>query len=198
MKIDVTTRDRLARPVIAAYWLLLVAGLGIYTFAVRGPATQALWIGAIAGSVLGHALALRNLRLWFVCVILAGAGYIGLFVSPGGLHATTFWLAFVPGTLCAYASLADRWSLAATWFPAVTWMLTILDRTPGTHALDGLAVGLLGVLAVGVVVFLYVRETRRVRLWQTTGATPLAPVVRTSVLTEAPGAAMAKTAWSLR
>jgi hypothetical protein len=192
-------RDRLARPVVIAYWLLLVAGLSIYTFVVGGASTQALWIGALAGSVLGHGLALRDVRLWFVIVVLLGAGYLGLFVSPGGVAARTFWMALVPATLCAYASLADRWSLAACWFPAVTWMLTILDRTPApsAHALDGLAIALLGVLAVAVVVFLRVRETRRVKLWQTAGASALAPVVKQVALTEAPGAAVFRTWWSL-
>jgi hypothetical protein len=196
-QLDTGVRDKLAWPVVAAYWLLLAAGVALYTIVVGGVASQAMWIGALLGSLLGHALALRNVRLWFVLAVLCGVGYLGVFASPGGSNAHTFWLTFVPAVMCAYASLADRWALAACWLPTVTWMLTILDRTHTTRHLDALAIVLLAILVIAIVVFMRVRETRRVALWQSVGATPLAAPSRPVVLTEMPAAALGRVVWNL-
>ena len=190
-------RDRLAAPVVGMYWLLLALGLALYGVAVSTEPLVPLALGALLGSVLGHALGLRNVRLWLVVLFVIGILYIGIPVSPKGAATDHFWMAFVPAVLCAYASLAERWSLAAIWFPVVTWMLTILDRTQGARAMDGLAIVLLGLVAVGFFAFLRVRETRRIGLWRTAAAVPLASTKLVRRDRESPMRPVVRAAWSL-
>lgn len=188
-------RDRLARPVVLLYWLILGLGLGLYSYEVGN--SLPLWIGTITGTVLGHTLALRDLRLWFVAVMIAGIVYLGVMFAPEGIRGPELWLAFVPAALCAYASLSDRWSLAAVWFPAVIWMLTILDRTQGTTTVDTFGAVLLGGVALAFVLFLRARETRRVGLWARVSAQPLAVTKQAQVLRDLPSTGMFRLVWTL-
>jgi hypothetical protein len=191
------TRDRLATPVVLLYWLLVAIGLGMYGLIVSTNALLPLALGSLLGGVLGHVLALRDVRTWLVVALLVFVVYIGVPLAADAVVPREFWMAFVPAALCAYASLAERWSLAALWFPVVLWMLTILDRTRGVRALDDLGLALLGVLAVSFVAFLRARETRRVGLWRTVGATPLAIAEPVLVRREARPRMLARAAWSL-
>ncbi len=194
---SVRARDRLAAPVVAIYWLLLAGGLALYGLCVSTASLVPLALGALLGSTLGHVLALKNARAWLVIVILLVLIYFGVPIAADELVPRSFWLAFVPATACAYASLAERWSLAAAWFPVVLWMLTILDRTRGVRTLDGVGIVLLGVVAVGFVALLRARESRRVGLWRTTGMTSLAVIAPVRVHRDAPSSTLARAAWSL-
>ena len=125
------TPNRLALATVLVYWFALIGGLVVYT-ATRTDDIDlvGLWIGVIGGSILGQFVAMRDLRLWFVLVILAGFIVLcGPFTPPRD-SALLFWMALIPGTLCGWASLSDRGSLVAFWFPAVLWMLSILDHAP--------------------------------------------------------------------
>lgn len=106
-------------------------------------------------------------------------------------------MAFVPAALCGYFCLGDRAQLVAFWFPAVLWMLSILDGTSGQATPDGAGIVLLGALAVLFIVFLRVRESRRVALWRTVAAAPLATTKPSAVLKEPPGRQIARGGWAL-
>lgn len=189
---------RIARPVRLVYWLILIAGLALFT-ATRGGdpgVAAALWVGAIGGTLLGQFLALHNYRLWITVVAI---GAVGLYCAPlvwAGEASVQLWLSFIPATLCGFWSLGDRSALAALWFPIVLWMLTILDRTDRI-APDGPAAILLGGLAGLVICFLCLRESRRVALWRTAAAEPLAAALPTELLREPPGRQLARVAWWL-
>ena len=101
-------------------------------------------------------------------------------------------MAYLPAALCGYWSLGDRTSLVAFWFPAMLWMLTILDDTAPGATPDTSGIVLLGALAVAFLVFLRVRESRRVELWRTTGAALLARPDTAEVLEEPPGRPVAR------
>ena len=192
-------RDRLAAPVVIVYWLTLVVGLALYT-AIRFDeywVVVPIWIGAIGGTALGQVLALRDYRLWLTASILGGVALWGVMLSPKGLDTTTFWMAFVPATLCGSLSLADRWSLAAFWFPVVVWMLSILDGRPGRVALDGSGVVLIAGLAIAFIAFLHTRESRRIGLWRAVAAAPLASGHRAAVMKEMPGRQLARAGWTM-
>jgi hypothetical protein len=195
--VNARDRDRIAAPVIVIYWLLVALGLGLYGLTVSTGPLVPLVIGVIAGTTTGHVLGLANVRAWIVVVVVIAMLYLGALLQFPGEQAKPFCLALVPSIACAYASLAERWSLAAMWFPGVLWMLTILDRTRGARALDAVGIVLLGVLAVAFVGFLFARESRRAALWRTTGATRLARVTRVRVGREAPARAVARATWSL-
>jgi hypothetical protein len=196
---------RLAAPVVLVYWLLLAGGLGLYT-AVRlddlGSMTP-LWIGALGGTALGQFFALRDFRFWIVAITVMALLFWGVPLSPPG--TTHLWMAFAPAVLCGYWSLSDRGSLVAFWFPAMIWMLSILDHTTGLdhtsgpeHTTPDLAgVVLLGGLAVLFIVFLRVRESRRVGLWRTFAAVPLATPKPVALLQEPPGRPFARAGWTL-
>ncbi len=188
-------RDRLARPVVLIYWLMLGSGLALYT-AEMGSSLP-LWVGAIAGTVLGHCLALRDFRFWFVAAICAGAVYIGVMAAPRELSGPQLYMTFVPAALCAYASLSDRWSLAAIWFPAVIWMLSILDRTHGTTSVDAVGIVFLGTLALGFIYFLRARESRRVGIWARVAPMPLATATTPALLKQSPGFGFMRAGWTL-
>src|SRR5262249_54506080 len=117
--------------------------------------------------------------------------------APPPLADENVWLAFIPAALCAFWSLGDRAALAAFWYPTVLWMLTVLDRTHGTAIPDGTGAALLGVLALMLFLFLRVRETRRVGLWQTVGAPELARPTPPLVQKEPPGRQLARASWTL-
>jgi hypothetical protein len=180
------------------YWLILIAGLALFTTTRRGePAvTAALWVGAIAGTLLGQHFALHNYRLWISALAIAA---VGLYCAPLvwiGSASLQLWLSFVPAALCGFWSLGDRSALAALWFPTVLWMLTILDRSDRI-APDGPAATLLGGLAGLVICFLCLRESRRVALWRSVAAEPLATTLPTELLREPPGRQLARAGWWL-
>ncbi|HEY5947580.1 MAG TPA: hypothetical protein VIV40_18880, partial [Kofleriaceae bacterium] len=188
-----------ALSIIAVYWLMLILGMGS-CIAMRADASiAAIWTGTVAGTVLGHALALVNTRTWFALLtILTVTALVGP-SAPGELSATTLWLAFMPAAACAYWSLGDRTTLIAFWFPAVIWMLSILDRARANGSPDDTGIALLGVLALLFLLFLRVRETRRVALW-TTVASPsisLAEIRPAVLLKDRPGLRIARTGWAL-
>ncbi|HEY5924755.1 MAG TPA: hypothetical protein VIV11_23910, partial [Kofleriaceae bacterium] len=185
--------------VIAVYWLMLILGM-VSCIAIRSDAEiAAIWTGTVAGTVLGHVLGLVNTRTWFAALtVLTTAAVVGP-SAPGELSASTLWLAFIPAALCAFWSLGDRTTLVAFWFPAVIWMLSILDHAHANGLPNNTGIALLGVLAVLFVLFLRVRETRRVGLWSTVAApsAALAVVHPPVTLKEAPGFRIARTGWAL-
>jgi hypothetical protein len=194
------TRTRLAAPVVAMYWLMLVTGLVFYTAIWIDDlgAVTPLWpllIGALGGTALGQFLALRDYRLWVAIAVTVAVLTWCVPVLPPEISSTNLWMAFVPAALCGFFSLSDRASLAAFWFPTVIWMLSILDRTRGQTTPDGAGIVLLGALAVLFLVFLRVRESRRVALWRTVAATPLAAAKPNVVLKEPPGRPLARGGW---
>jgi len=193
------TRTRLAVPVVALYWLMLVAGLGFFTaIRIDDVATVApLWVGALGGTALGQFLALRDYRLWVTIAAVVGVLSWCVPILPPELSSTEIWMAFVPAALCGFFCLGDRGQLAAFWFPTVIWMLSILDGTSGQATPDGAGVVLLGTLALLFIVFLRVRESRRVALWRTIAATPLAVGKPSAVLKEPPGRQLARGGWAL-
>lgn len=189
---------QLARPVRLMYWLILIAGLALLTTTRRGePAvTAALWVGAIGGTLIGQHFALQDYRLWISALAI---GAVGLYCAPLvwiGSASVQLWLSFIPAALCGFWSLGDRSALAALWFPTVLWMLTILDRSDRI-APDGPAAILLGGLAGLVICFLCLRESRRVALWRSVAAEPLAATLPTELLREPPGRQLARAGWWL-
>ncbi|HMG21652.1 MAG TPA: hypothetical protein VK607_10060, partial [Kofleriaceae bacterium] len=190
-------RRRLAARVIAIYWLTVLGGLALFTATRAGDAgpTAALWIGACGGTLLGHMLALRDCRLWLTAVIITGVALYAAPLVPTGM-SMQLWLSFVPAALCAFWSLGDRSALAAAWFPAVIWMLAILDRSEQV-APDGTAAVLLGGLAALFLWFLSAREARRVALWRSVAAQPLAAARPTELLRQPPGRQLARAGWWL-
>ena len=152
-------RDRLATPLVAIYWVTLIIGLVVYsTVRVDAEDLGALWAGALAGTVIGQGLALRDVRGWFAAALV---GVMALVFAPllavGGAPAA-LWQALVPAALCGYWSLGERTAPAAFWFPAMTWMLTVVDRLDGDDAaatMDARAFVLLGGVAVAFLALLW-------------------------------------------
>jgi hypothetical protein len=178
---------------------MLIVGMASCIALRTDAAIAAIWTGTVAGTALGHGLALFNTRTWFALLtILTTAAVVGP-SAPGELSGSTLWLAFIPAAACAYWSLGDRTTLIAFWFPAVIWMLSILDHAQANGVPDNTGILLLGVLAILFLVFLRVRETRRVALWSTVAApaTTLAQPKRNVVLKERPGFRLARTGWAL-
>lgn len=188
-----------ALSIIAVYWLMLVLGMAT-CIAMRCDAPiAAIWTGTVAGTALGHGLALFNVRSWFALMtILAIAVVVGP-SAPEQLSGSVLWLAFVPAACCAFWSLGDRTTLVAFWFPAVIWMLSILDHANARGVPDDTGIALLGVLAVLFLLFLRVRESRRVALWRTVVPQPttLAQPGATTLLKERAGLSIARTGWSI-
>ncbi|MBA2542099.1 MAG: hypothetical protein H0V17_20835, partial [Deltaproteobacteria bacterium] len=192
------TRARAAVPLILTYWLVLLFGLVLFSV-VRTDAPGmigVLWGGAIFGTLVGHTMGLADVRLWFIAVCVGALALLGL-LGPATGDAKLFWMTFAPATIAAALSVADRWSLAAFWFPAMIWMLTILDGTHGKTRPDGTAGVLLGALALSFVLFLRVRESRRVALWRTISVAPLATAASTTVFKERPGKELGRAGWML-
>jgi hypothetical protein len=162
-------------------------------------AIAAIWTGTVAGTALGHALALFNTRSWFALLtILTTAAVVGP-SAPGELSGSTLWLAFIPAATCAYWSLGDRTTLIAFWFPSVIWMLSILDHAQANGIPNQSGIVLLGVLAILFLAFLRVRESRRAALWATVAApaTTLAQPKRAVLLKERAGFRLARTGWAI-
>jgi hypothetical protein len=194
------SRARIALPLVLTYWVVLLLGLVLYTAARRStPGTDIvsiLWAGSIFGTLVGHLLGLTNVRLWFTALVVGGLVLLGL-AGPPSPDRNVFWMSFAPATIFAAISVGDRWSLAAFWFPAMIWMLTILDGTNGKSTPEGTAAVTLGALAVLFVIFLRVRETRRVALWKTVAARPLATPAVSTVFKEPPGKEVSRAFWML-
>jgi hypothetical protein len=192
-------RERLAIPVVLTYWLLLLGGL--VTCAVlrveHAASIMPIWVGAVAGTLLGQVLAMRDYRPWIAVVVIVVATGSGAQLVPVDISGREVWLAFVPAALCGFWSLGDRSALAACWFPAVMWMLAILDRSAGTLAPDGSGVVLLAALAVLFLALLRVRESRRVSLWRSVAAVPLAPARPVELLRTPPQHQLARAGWGL-
>ncbi|TMQ12648.1 MAG: hypothetical protein E6J90_30780 [Deltaproteobacteria bacterium] len=192
-------RSQLAAPVVLVYWLMVLGGLALFTVTRVDNVSDILplWIGALAGTLLGQFLALHDLRLWVAALVICFTGlYCGPLV-PSGQSSAQLWLAFIPSALCGFWSLGDRSALAAMWFPAVLWMLAILDRNDQQLAPDGVAAILLGGLAVLFIWFLHTRESRRVGLWRTVSPEPLAAIEPPQLLREPPGRQLARAGWGL-
>jgi hypothetical protein len=188
-----------ALSVMAVYWAMLILGMASCIALRTDASIAAIWTGTVAGTVLGHSLALVNTRSWFALLtILTTAAVVGP-SAPGELSASTLWLAFMPAAACAYWSLGDRTTLVAFWFPVVIWMLSILDHAQASGIPDNTGIALLGVLALLFLAFLRVRETRRVALWSTVAspATTLAQPSRSVLLKDRPGFRLARTGWAL-
>ncbi len=192
------TRDRLATPVVAIYWIAIVVGLVVYSTA-RSDADDlaALWAGALGGTALGQGLALRNLRGWFALAIVAmGALALVPMLAVAGAPAA-LWQALLPAALCGYLSLGERTAAAAFWFPAMTWMLTVVDRLDGDDAaatMDARAFVLLGGVATAFLALLWAAERRRLGLMRLVGAAPVVPG-RAATLREPAGRTIARAGW---
>jgi len=186
---------------VAAYWAMVLLGLIVYSVVRRDDTAMliGLWSGAVFGTLLGQTLGLFGLRLW---VTGLGVGCFLLLGIPQGTadpELRVFWLTLPPATLFAAVGVGDRWSLAAMWFPVALWMLSILELTAGASTPSGTAAVLLGVLAIGVLVFLRARESRRVALWRSVGTItgPLATPHVTLLRKERPGHGLGRTGWTL-
>jgi hypothetical protein len=192
-------RLRLAARVIAVYWLLVLAGLAVLTLDRLGDARAdlpSLWVGAIAGTVLGQVLAVRNFRPWLASLLIGLAAYFLVPLVAAGF-GPSLWKVFIPAALCGLWSLGDRTALIALWFPIMVWMLSILDRTTGALSMDASGAGLFGALAIGGVLFLRARERRRVELWRKVSVMPLGKASAPSVLKARPGHGVARAGWTL-
>ena len=191
-----TRRHSLAT--IVVYWFALLAGLAIYTVTRTDEVDLAgLWIGVVGGTAFGQFLAARDLRLWFVAVVLAAFVVLCGPFTPTHENGLLFWMAMIPATMCGWLSLSDRGSLLAFWFPVVVWMLSILDRGKGALAFTSSSAALLAGLAFMFIAFLYARETRRVGMWRTIAPTPIAPETAPVILKEVPRLRIGLTGWSL-
>jgi hypothetical protein len=188
--------------IIAVYWLMLVLGMAT-CLAMRSDAPVAaigaIWTGTVAGTVIGHGLALLNVRTWFALVTIFLLAVVLGPTAPRELSGSTLWLAFVPAAACAFWSLGDRTTLVAFWYPAVIWMLSILDHASPSNVPDDIGLALLGVLALLFLLFLRARETRRVALWRSVAPMPttLAHAGPTTLLKERSGLRIARTGWAL-
>jgi hypothetical protein len=185
--------------VLAVYWALLAFGMALYT-TVRTEALDVLapvWVGAIAGTVLGQLLALKRIRIWLVIWLVIATGLVWIPQLPDTMGQRAVWMAYIPAALCGFWCLGDRTSLVAFWFPAVLWMLTILDGTNASAMPDTGGLVLLGGLAVMFLVFLRVREERRIALWRTVSPSPLAPPAPVVTLHDGAGARLPRIVWAV-
>jgi hypothetical protein len=193
------TAGRAAIKIIAVYWALLIFGMTLYT-AMRLDALAVLepiWAGTIAGTALGQLLAVRRYRTWLAILLIIAVALFVLPHAPPEFGGKRLWFAFLPAGLCGFWSLGDRTSLAAFWFPAVIWMLSILDGAHAGAMPNGNGLVLFAGLAVLFVVFLRVREERRVALWRTVAPEPLATPRPHLIVKEKAGTQLARGAWGV-
>jgi hypothetical protein len=197
--IALTTSRAAALKVVAVYWALLLFGIVLYS-TVRLDALSTLapiWAGAVGGTILGQILAARRYRPWLAVLIIIAVALFLLPHAPPQLGGKRLWAAYLPAAVCGYWSLGDRTSLAAFWFPAVIWMLSILDGT-GASSLPGRnGMLLFAALAALFVVYLRVREERRIALWRTTSPEPLAKTRAPIIVKEPAGVQVARGAWGV-
>ncbi|HUS28548.1 MAG TPA: hypothetical protein VMZ53_08565 [Kofleriaceae bacterium] len=185
--------------IVAVYWALLVFGMVLYT-AMRLDALailEPMWAGTIAGTALGQVLAVRRYRTWLAVLLIIAVALFILPHAPPELGGKRLWFAFLPAAMCGYWSLGDRTSLASFWFPAVIWMLSILDGAHAGAMPNGNGLVLFAGLAVLFVVFLRVREERRVALWRSVAPEPLASPLPMLVVKERAGMQLARGAWGV-
>ena len=185
--------------VLAVYWALLAFGITMYT-GIRSDALEVLapvWLGTFVGTVVGQVLALRSARGWFLLLVIVGGGMLWIPQLPDTIALHPVWMAYVPAALCGYWVLGDRTSLLAFWFPAMIWMLSILDGTGPNAVPDSTGLVLLGALALLFVVYLRVREERRIALWRTVAPSPLAVVKPTVLLHEGASGKLPRIAWTV-
>jgi hypothetical protein len=185
--------------VLAVYWALLAFGITMYT-GIRSDALEVLapvWLGTFVGTVVGQVLALRSARGWFLLLVIVGGGMLWIPQLPDTIALHPVWMAYVPAALCGYWALGDRTSLLAFWFPAMIWMLSILDGTGPNAVPDATGLLLLGALALLFVVYLRVREERRIALWRTVAPSPLAVVKPTVLLHEGASGKLPRIAWTV-
>jgi hypothetical protein len=185
--------------VLAVYWALLAFGITMYT-GIRSDSLEMLapvWLGTFVGTVVGQVLALRNARGWFLLLVTVGGGMLWIPQLPDSMPVDPVWMAYVPATLCAYWALGDRTSLLAFWFPAMIWMLSILDGTSPNAMPDSTGLVLLGTLVLLFVVYLRVREERRIALWRTVAPSPLAVVKPPVLLHEGADGKLPRIAWTV-
>jgi hypothetical protein len=201
--VTASATDRSARAaavkIVAIYWALLVFGMVVYT-ALRLDAVAVLepmWAGTIAGTALGQVLAVRRYRTWLAVLLIVAVALFVLPHVPAEVAGKRLWLAFMPAALCGFWSLGDRTTLASFWFPAVIWMLSILDGAHAGSLPNGNGLVLFAALAVLFVVFLRVREERRVALWRTVAPGPLATPRPHVIVKERAGVQVARGAWGL-
>lgn len=187
--------DRAATPIVALYWLAVFGGLGLYTYHAPG-STSSLWIGTLIGTLMGQICALLNLRTWFVISSIFGLLVLCVPLFAFGAQDDRFWMALMPAILCGYWALGERAALIAFWFPTVIWMLSILDRQAALVP-DGVGDVLLVAVVALFVVFLRVRESRRVTLWKTVASEPVATHAGVEITRERPGSWVARGAWTL-
>jgi hypothetical protein len=198
-----TAADRSARTaafkIVLVYWALLIFGMVLYT-ALRLDALavlQPMWAGAIAGTALGQILAVRRYKTWLAVLLIIAVALFVLPHVPPEIGGKRLWLAFMPAALCGFWSLGDRTTLASFWFPAVIWMLSILDGAHAGAVPSGNGLVLFAGLAILFVVFLRVREERRVALWRTVAPEPLAAPRPQLVVKERAGVQLARGAWGV-
>ncbi|MEO8844215.1 MAG: hypothetical protein ABI591_25305 [Kofleriaceae bacterium] len=185
--------------VLAVYWALLAFGITIYT-AIRSDALAVLapvWLGTFVGTLVGQTLALRRAHGWLLLLVIVGGGMLWIPQLPDSIALHPVWMAYVPAALCGYWVLGDRTSLLAFWFPAMIWMLSILDGTGPSAVPDATGLLLLGALALMFVVYLRVREERRIALWRSVSLTPLAVTKPPVLLHEGASAKLPRIAWAV-
>jgi hypothetical protein len=185
--------------IITVYWALLAFGMVLYT-AMRLDALSVLepmWAGAIAGTAVGQMLAVRRCRTWLAVFSILAIATLVLPHAPPEFGGKRLLLAFVPAALCGFWSLGDRTTLASFWFPAVIWMLAILDGAHAGSLPDGNGLALFVGLVVMFLVFLRVREERRVALWRTVAPDPLASPRPHAIVRERPSVQLARGAWGV-
>jgi hypothetical protein len=198
--LDFSRRWQLARPLLAAYWLAVAAALVLLALArPDSTALDGVWLGAVAGGLLGNLLALCNLRLWLAVVVALMATPFLIVPGTAFAHEAQLSTTFVPALICGYLLLGRRATLAAFWFPAMLFSVTLIDRLDGDNAaagLDARALVMQALIALGFMLLLAMFERRRIALWHSVGnVAHVAGTVR--ILREPAGRGAARAGWSL-
>ena len=185
------------------YWAIVLAGLASLALLRTSADTRMLipiWGGTIAGTAFGQLVARLRVRTWAVLVVLLPGMWFGswvLLAVEGLLHNSAAWTAleaFLPAVLGGYFSLSNRGALSALWFPSVAWMLALLDGA-GSGLTNGACAAIACTFGVLFLLFMRVRETRRVALWRTEAAVRLAADVSETVLARAPARIFSQATW---
>ena len=196
--------------VALTYALVLIAGLLAAHRALERASSgtaAALWIGTVVGTVLGLWAATARLRVLFVLGVMPVA--MAVVVQGGVVVSLAGWFeppssasleigvmkAFLPALFCGYAALSERGGLVAFWFPTSIWMIAVLDGTGGLTWAGVASWGKLSALAALFVLFLFVREARRVAVWRSFATRALARPRPAAVLRRSPSQSIAQLAW---